>query len=147
MTVHHSEVPSAECRVPSSDPSNSALGTRHSALVLILFILLSCNREQKQQAKTLTGGDPDRGKAAIDRYGCNACHNIPGIAGPKGMVGPPLDHMASRAYIAGKFANNPETMIKWLQNPPAFDAQTAMPNVGVTEGDSRDITAYLYSLK
>ena len=33
------------------------------------------------------------------------------------------------------------------QNPPAFDAQTAMPSLGVTESDSRDITAYLYSLK
>jgi cytochrome c len=115
--------------------------------IILTALLFGCNREQKQQAKTLTGGDPDRGKAAIDRYGCNACHVIPGIPGPKGMVGPPLEHIASRAYIGGKFANNPETMIKWLQNPPAFDPQSAMPNLGVTEADSRDITAYLYTLK
>ena len=63
------------------------------------------------------------------------------------MVGPPLDHMAARAYIGGKFQNNPQTMIQWLQNPPAFDPQSAMPNLGVTEADSRDITAYLYTLK
>ena len=63
------------------------------------------------------------------------------------MVGPPLDHIASRAYIAGKFANNPETLIKWLQNPPSFDPNTTMPNMGVTEQDSRDIAAYLYTLK
>src|SRR4029077_17163330 len=96
-------------------------------LIILTALLSACNREQRQQAKTLTGGDPDRGKAAIERYGCNACHNIPGIPGPKGMVRPPLAHMASRATIAAKFANNPETMIKWLQNPPAFDAQTSMP--------------------
>ena len=116
-------------------------------IALLLLLLAACNREQKQQAKAMTNGDPDRGKEAIGRYGCNACHVIPGIPGPKGKVGPPLDHMAARAYIAGKFANNPETMIQWLQNPPAFDPQAAMPNLGVTEGDSRDITAYLYTLK
>ena len=115
--------------------------------ILLTSLLVGCNREQTQQAKTLAGGDPARGKAAIDRYGCNACHNIPGIPGPKGMVGPSLEHMASRASIGGKLANNPETMIKWLQNPPAFDPQSAMPNLGITEADSRDITAYLYTLK
>ena len=54
--------------------------------VVILLLLAACNREQKQQAKTQTAGDPDRGKAAIERYGCSACHNIPGVPGPKGMV-------------------------------------------------------------
>ena len=116
-------------------------------LLILLATLLLCHRERTQQLKSLAGGDPNRGKAAIDRYGCNACHSIPGIPGPKGMVGPPLEHMASRAHIGGKLANNPEMMIKWLQNPPAFDPQGSMPNLGVTEADSRDITAYLYTLK
>ena len=116
-------------------------------ILLIALLLAACNRETKTEAKMATGGDPARGKAAIDRYGCTACHSIPGIAGPKGMVGPSLEHFGSRAYIAGKFANNPETLIKWLQNPPAFDPNTAMPNMGITEPDSRDIAAYLYTLK
>jgi len=117
---------------------------RPSPGVVFLALLLSCH-EQNDQA--LGGGNPTRGKEAIDRYGCNACHIIPGITGLKGKVGPPLYHMAARAYIAGTFPNNPETMIKWLQNPPAFDPQTAMPSMGITENDSRDITAYLYTLK
>ncbi len=118
------------------------------AAVLLFVLAFACNREQKKQAATISGGgDPQRGKEAIERYGCPACHNIPGVAGPKGMVGPPLDHIASRSFINGKFANNPQMMTKWLQNPPAFDPQTAMPNLGVTPGDSRDITAYLYTLK
>ncbi len=117
------------------------------ALLFEFALLLACNKELKQQAMMSTGGDPKRGKEAIERYGCQACHNIPGVPGPKGMVGPPLDHMASRSYIAGKFPNNPQTLIKWLRNPPAFDPQGAMPNLGVTEGDSRDISAYLYTLK
>ena len=74
---------------------------------LLLFLLAACNRGEKRAARTQTSGDHDRGKAAIERYGCPACHKIPGVPGPKGMVGPPLDHLAARAYIAGKFANNP----------------------------------------
>ena len=118
-----------------------------TSLLLLTCVLLSCNREQKQAAVMATNGDPARGKEAIERYGCTACHNIPGVPGPKGMVGPPLDHMASRAYLAGKLPNNAEMMIKWLQNPPAFDPQGAMPNLGVTPNDSRDMAAYLYTLK
>lgn len=117
-------------------------------VALLLLLLAACNREQKQAAAAASGGgDPNRGKAAITRYGCTACHVIPGIAGPKGMVGPPLEHIASRSFIAGKFPNNPQTLIKWLQDPPGFDPQTAMPNLGVTPADSRDIVAYLYTLK
>jgi cytochrome c1 len=38
-------------------------------------------------------------------------------------------------------------MIKWLRNPPAVDDKTAMPNMGVTEKDARNIAAYLYTLR
>ncbi|HUJ12270.1 MAG TPA: c-type cytochrome [Thermoanaerobaculia bacterium] len=114
---------------------------------LIIFTVACARRETATEAKMATGGDPAKGKDAIERYGCNACHIIPGIPGPKGMVGPSLDHVASRAYIGGKFANSPETLTKWLQNPTAFDPQAAMPNIGVTRADARDIAAYLYTLK
>jgi cytochrome c2 len=114
---------------------------------LIAIVLIACNREQKQSATSASGGNETRGKEAIERYGCNACHIIPGIPGPKGMVGPSLDHVASRSLIAGKLPNKPDTMISWLQDPPKYDPQAAMPNLGVTPADSRDISAYLYTLK
>jgi cytochrome c len=38
-------------------------------------------------------------------------------------------------------------MIRWLENPPAVDSKTAMPNMGVTGRDARDIAAYLYTLR
>ena len=92
-------------------------------------------------------GDPDHGKMLIDKYGCTACHEIPGIAGPHGMVGPPLTKIGSRGYIAGKFPNTPPMMTQWLQNPQGMDPANSMPNLGVTAADARDITAYLESLK
>ena len=113
---------------------------RRPLSLFLLLLLAACNREQQY-------GDAKRGRQLIEQYGCTACHVIPGVRGPKGMVGPPLDHIGSRTYLAGKFANTPETMTKWLQNPQAMDPQNAMPNLNVTAADSRDITAFLFSLK
>lgn len=83
----------------------------------------------------------------IEKYGCTACHSIPGVNGPKGMVGPPLEHIGSRGYIAGKFANTPDTMARWIQNPQALDPQNAMPNLGITPEEAKEIAAYLESQK
>ncbi len=125
----------------------AALRSRITAVLLLLLFAAACNREQKAKATYDTGGDPDRGKEAIARYGCNACHVIPSVEGPQGMVGPSLQRMAARAYIAGKFPNTPQNMVRWLQNPQAMDPNNAMPNLQVTEQDSRDIAAYLSTLQ
>jgi cytochrome c1 len=112
------------------------------------FAQSSCNQQEvKRAAMSLTGGDPDRGAAAISRYGCAACHTIPGIRGADALVGPSLEHVGSRSYVGGVLPNTPDNVILWIQNPPRIDPLTAMPNLGVTEGDARDIAGYLYTLK
>ncbi|MFN2633217.1 MAG: cytochrome c family protein [Thermoanaerobaculia bacterium] len=117
-------------------------------LLASVLALTACNREQKYQTMVATGGgNVERGKQLITQYGCNSCHVIPGIQGAKGMVGPPLDHIASRQIIAGKLPNTPQNMMQWLQNPQSIDPQNAMPNLGVKPDEARDMTAYLVSLK
>ena len=98
-------------------------------------------------AAQMTGGDPGRGRAAIKRYGCQACHTIPGVEGADSLVGPPLDRIASRTYVAGVVTNTPGNMVRWIRDPHGVDPLTAMPNLGVSEEDARDIAAYLYTLK
>jgi cytochrome c2 len=98
-------------------------------------------------AAQLTGGEPERGRTAIRRYGCEACHEIPGVRGARSLVGPSLSGIASRMYIAGVLANTPTNMELWIRAPRAVDSLTAMPDVGVTPGDARDIASYLYTLK
>jgi cytochrome c1 len=93
------------------------------------------------------GEDAQRGRAAIERHGCVACHRIPGIRNPGSNVGPPLERIATRGYIAGVLANTPENMARWLRDPPAVDPRTAMPNLNLTDRETRDISAYLYTLK
>lgn len=116
-------------------------------LMVTILVLTSCNRELERAASEMTGGDPRRGKTAIKVYGCSSCHTIPGVRGADGRVGPPLSGIASRVYIGGVLENTPENLIRWIQNPKQVDRLTAMPNVGVTEPDARDIAGYLYTLR
>lgn len=117
------------------------------ALLAFIAMLSGCRRGIEREAAAMTGGDPARGKTAINRYGCVACHQIPGVSGAQGLVGPPLDGVARRSYIGGVLSNTPENMIRWIQNPQAVDQKTAMPNLGVTDAEARDIAAYLYTLR
>lgn len=95
----------------------------------------------------VTDGDPRKGAQDIAAIGCGACHTIPGINGAVGLVGPPLDRMGRRVYIAGLLRNTPENMQIWLQNPQRIAPGVVMPDMGVTVEQSRDIAAYLYTLR
>jgi len=92
-------------------------------------------------------GDPARGAQLIDELGCGSCHSVPGVRDADGMVGPPLDHFGSRAYIAGELTNNGSNLQRWIRNPQAVEPGTAMPDLGVSEIDARDIAAYLLTLE
>jgi cytochrome c len=112
-----------------------------------LTLVLSCARGDDERAVRLTGGNPDRGEVAIQRFGCGSCHAIAGIPGAIGRVGPELTGVSTRAYIAGALPNTPENMRAWVQHPSRFRHPTAMPELGVGEREGRDIVAYLYSLR
>jgi cytochrome c len=119
---------------------------RLSALVISL-VLFGCAHGAEQEAHNLVGGNSERGKLAIEKYGCPSCHAIPGIAAARSKVGPPLGGIAERSYVAGVIPNSPDNLVRWIQNPPAVDDKTAMPNMGVTDKDARDIATYLYTLR
>jgi cytochrome c2 len=88
-----------------------------------------------------------RGEQAINQYACVTCHEIPGIVGANAPVGPPLAGIASRVMLGGVLPNSPENMVRWLREPHSFAPLTAMPDLGVTEQDARDIAAYLATLR
>jgi mono/diheme cytochrome c family protein len=102
--------------------------------------------KQRNETAVAATVDPDRGHEALAQYGCNGCHLIPGVTGSQVHVGPPLAAVARRQLIAGQVANTPENMARWIRNPRGIDPLTAMPDLGVTERDARDIAAYLATL-
>src|SRR4051795_1859765 len=108
---------------------------------LLLLFLVACDDGTRRQAAFMTGGDPDRGKAAISKYGCSSCHHIKGVPGAVSKEGPPLDDIASRVYLAGQLPNQPENMLRWIMHPHAIVPRTVMPEMGVSETDGRDISA------
>jgi len=97
--------------------------------------------------RIIRGASPDTGKQLIIRYGCGTCHEIPGIDGAKGLVAAPLVHFGRRGTIAGRLANTPENLIRWIQNPQEVEPGTDMPNLGIKPEDARNIAAYLESLQ
>jgi cytochrome c len=98
-------------------------------------------------AAVQTGGNPDRGEEVILARHCGACHTIPGIRGAHGVVAAPLTEFALRTYIAGEVPNTPENLIRWIRDPREIEPRTAMPAVGLTEIEARDVAAYLYTLR
>jgi cytochrome c1 len=119
------------------------------AALAALALAAACTQDRldEQQALELThGGRPEMGKRWAELYGCGGCHVIPGVPGARGRVGPPLDNVAARLFIAGVSENKPDNLVAWIHDPQMVDSATAMPRTGVTERQARDIAAYLYTL-
>jgi mono/diheme cytochrome c family protein len=94
-------------------------------------------------------GEPDaaRGKRALLQYACVACHEIPGVTGAEVRVGPPLHGIGSRQTLGGVLPNTPENMALWLRAPRDHAPGSAMPNLGISTRDARDMAAYLATLR
>ncbi len=95
--------------------------------------------------RVVQGGDAARGRAAIARYGCGACHVIPGMTDAAGNVGPPLTAFSRRVTIAGEIPNTADSLVAWIRTPQAIEPGSAMPDLGVDDRSARDIAAYLYA--
>ena len=99
----------------------------------------------ERQAEAMTGGSVARGKLLFANYGCGGCHTATGLPQAHGSVGPPLDGVGARGIIAGKLENKPDNLEQWIENPQKITPGTAMPNLGVTPNDARDLAAFLYT--
>jgi cytochrome c1 len=118
------------------------------ALALLLPLLAGCVGDKEQPvAMVYTGGNAERGSKIIDKYRCGACHTIPGIPGGNGLVGPPLFFFGRRTMIAGELPNNPDNLVLWIRSPKSVEPKTAMPELGLSEQEARDVAAYLYTLR
>jgi len=116
-------------------------------VVAVAFAIAACEGGRRAAAYDVaTGGRPQRGAAIIRAVGCGSCHTVPGIREADGVVAPPLNFFSRRSFIAGELPNTPENLIRWLRDPPSVEPRTAMPSLGLSEQDARDIAAYLYTL-
>jgi cytochrome c2 len=119
---------------------------RLAVVVATVLLMVACSQDNQPPTRVVTGGSPDVGKRLIKQYGCGSCHEIPGVKGADGLVGPPLIKFGRRGFIAGRLANTPDNLIRWLDNPKDVDSLTDMPDLGVSPRQARDIAAYLEQL-
>jgi cytochrome c oxidase assembly factor CtaG/cytochrome c2 len=118
------------------------------ARALVLVLLLSqvgCFHRQLAVASA-TVGDAERGQHLAYSYGCAACHMIPGVPGGRVVVGPPLVDLRLRVVIAGRVPATPENLARFIRYPREVTPGTAMPDLGVSAHDARDIAAYLLAM-
>jgi cytochrome c len=120
-------------------------------LLLTLAAVASCRGNNPTYAVAygphVSGGDAQRGAAVIKQYGCGSCHTIPGVRNASGLVGPPLLWWSRRTFIAGELPNTPENLVRWVRSPSSVEPHTAMPALGLSDQQARDVAAYLYTLR
>jgi len=116
-------------------------------LAMVLFLTACTGGKITSPYTVETGGDSHRGAALINQYRCGACHLIPGIHNARGMVGPPLIYFGQRTFIAGEVPNSPANLVQWIRSPKSIEPGTAMPALGLSEQEARDVAAYLYTLR
>ena len=115
-------------------------------LAVALALALTGCEDSPARHLRIENGDPDRGRALIRSYGCGACHTIEGIREARGVVGPPLTAFAKRTILAGEYPNTPVFLVQWLISPPALAPRTAMPDMGISDAEARDMASYLFTL-
>lgn len=115
-------------------------------LFLLIMLAPAACKAPPEDRHAMPGADPARGRAAIERVACAACHAIPGIKWPQGQLGPNLRNYADQTLIAGQLPNRPDILARFVRDAPSLIPDTAMPAMPLTEGEARDVAAYLYSL-
>jgi cytochrome c2 len=115
--------------------------------VLTALATLLCLSACANAPSPTPGTDAGAGAALVTKLGCGSCHTIPGIVDASGMVGPSLEHVASRQFIAGVLRNTPDNMVQWLRFPQRIVPGNAMPDLAISQDDAQRLTAFLETLK
>ena len=93
---------------------------------------------QRQPAPAPQAADAVAGMRLYQSMTCDSCHAA-GVA-----VAPDLAHFATRETLgAGRTANTPQTLARWLEDPDALKPGVLMPNFHLTPDQVRALVAYL----
>jgi cytochrome c oxidase subunit II len=125
-------------------------GTSHANMMLRVIVQEPAAFDawvvaQKAPAPEPTG-DAGAGKEVFARNACVGCHTIRGVS--SGVLGPDLTHFGSRALFgAGLWPTTPDNVAAWVKDPPRLKPGAKMPNLHLSDADSKAVAAYLMGLK
>lgn len=95
-------------------------------------------------------GDAANGRTLFTSKGCIACHVAQGVPGAVGTIGPSLNGLgdaSKRPQLASGDPNTPANIRVWIKDPQTKKPGTQMPNLGLTDKESDDLTAFLLTLR
>jgi cytochrome c2 len=118
-------------------------------LLLLLSAAPACNWFRDfdfARGARVTGGNPELGRKQLAQHSCGSCHTIPGVPKAEGKSAGSLAGWSGRSTFLNRFPNTPESLEQWLENPSHRKPGTNMPNLNISQKDSRDIAAYLFSI-
>lgn len=101
-------------------------------------------------AAAKVAGDANNGKALMTSKGCIACHVAQGVPGAVGTIGPTLNGLGDvtkRPTLASGEPNTPANIKGWIKDPQAKKPGTQMPNLGLSDKEADDLTAFLLTLR
>jgi len=124
--------------------STAARGVSGLASLLALSLMISgCDKAPASQLSR----QAEEGSRLVSSLGCGGCHVIPGIKNATGLVGPALDGLATRIYIAGVLRNNPDNLARWVKHPQRYLPGGVMPDIPMSDDSAVKIAAFLSTLR
>jgi cytochrome c len=113
-----------------------------AAAAVIGIALSACSGSMQRNLRVASGSERSAPEL-MRQYGCPACHTIPHVPGAVGKVGPSLESLDHRSFLAGVLQNTPENLRNWIMHPQHYEPGTAMPEMGVTSPDAERIAEFL----
>jgi cytochrome c oxidase subunit II len=78
---------------------------------------------------------------------CASCHTIRGTPA-RGLIGPDLTHVASRATLAGlTIPDDAEHLLAWISDPQSIKPGVKMPGLDLSGADFRAVASYVGGLR
>ncbi len=124
-------------------------GVEHAKMLLRVYVDTPeqfADWVKSQQQPAAQDAAAAAGRHVFETEACVNCHTISGTAA-KGVFGPDLTHLMSRATIAAGAADNtPENLRAWIVNPNTFKPGALMPAMQLSDEQTDEVVAYLETL-
>ncbi len=105
----------------------------------ITAFVLSLDAGKTYPAVDLAGASAEEGEKLFTDLGCRACHSARKEEAP-------LTRRIPNFFDAGVKLNQ-DWVFEYLKDPRAYNPETRMPKLDITESDRKNLTAYLSTLK
>jgi len=121
------------------------------ATAMAAFLLSTAASSEKYSytlEKMPAGGDAARGKQLMGELGCAGCHDLPGDEARTPERKNRASHFDRGPDLRDMGAKTTSDWIySWIRDPRAYNPDTRMPSLRLTEAEARDIATYLGTLE